>query len=257
MQDKIENLKGIEFELIEVDSYVGFKISVIDHNVWKSSIDQLIPLFGKVIFEEYEKETLNLTNPDHQIRALNQIKVSFNDIDYMYVLEKDEKFVGLIALKVVKIEPKTGVVIELILDPRFRNKGISNILYDLVFKEKDFHAITSYSRYPAAVKARYSVGEKYGYETIFGDMTTDVEEVSALQDFAKKYFTEEGIVSDVATPKGYMFLKGDLNINEPLKEGDAKFELSDPLNFPFKKILEIQKTNDEDTAVGLLVSIKK
>jgi GNAT superfamily N-acetyltransferase len=253
----LDNLEGAKTETIKSEGFIGYKVAVNNPSLWGSKLEQLIPLFGKVIFEEYEKEVFDQEDPKQQPRALHQIEVSFKDIDYMYILENEQDFVGLIAMKVLQKEPKIGVVIELILEPKYRGKGISKKLYDLVFKQRDFYVITSYSRYPAAVSARHKIGQQYGYETVFGDMAAENADIGKMQSYAKDYFLSEGIVSPVEAPPGYMFLKGELNINEPLKEGDAKFDQSDPLFAPFNRILEIQKTNEKDTAVGLLVSIRK
>lgn len=255
--NNLENLKGAKIQTIDVEEYTGYKVTIDDPVLWRSELEQLIPLFGKVIFEEYEKEVFDLNDTSQHLRVINQLKVSFLDIDYMYVLEDTQNFIGLIAMKVLQNDPKIGAVIELILDPKYRGKGIANKLYDLVFKHKDFYAITSYSRYPAAVKARYKVGGLYGYETVFGDMPTENTEITKMQNYAREYFKNEGIVSVEDAPRGFIFLKGELNINDPLKEGDAKFDSNHPLYIPFKHILEIQKTNNKDTAVGLLVSIRK
>ena len=253
----MQNLVGAKTSQLEIRNFVGFEITITDHASWVNNVDQLIPLFGKVIFEEYEKEKFDLNNNAQQPRVLHQLEVSFRDIDYMYVLFDQDTLVGLIAMKVLLKEPKIGIVVELILSPEYRGKGISPKLYDLVFNSQDFYAITSYSRYPAAVAARYSVGSKYGYETVFGDMPTNSQEISDLQNLAKEYFTKDGIVAGIAAPKGYIFLKGEENINSPLQAGEAKFSVDHPLYKPFQRILEIQKTNSKDTAVGLLVSVKR
>ncbi|GEM_PF-6779006 len=256
MQEKLNELKGAVTSKIEIDGFEGFKVEINDTSVWTQNIAQLIPLFGKVIFEEFENEKFNLDDPTQPTRVLHQLEISFKDIDYMFVLLDKDALVGLIAMKVLSNEPKVGVVIEMILSPIYRGKKISPKLYDLVYKYGDFYSIISYSKNPAAVHSRYNVGKKFGYETIFGDMPTDIAEVAKLQSLAKEYFYNDGIVSNASAPNGYIFLKGEENVNAPLQADEVKFEIEHPLYKPFQRILEIQKTNDKDTAVGLLVSIK-
>ena len=257
VMEQLNNLKGANITLIKSEELSGVRVEVTKLKLWQENLRQLIPLFGKVIFEEYEKLPFNLNDPTVKAKTLSQLKISFNDISYMYILEKNGQFLGLLAMKIYKENPRIEVVVELIIDPLFRGQGYAPKFYDLVFKDRNIYAITSYSRYPAAVKSRYQVGNKYGYKTYFGNMSDGVKEAIDLQNEAKDYFTKEGIVASVPAPQGYIWLKGEENVNAPLKEGDAKFKPDDPLYKPFQKILELQKLNAKDTCVGLLVSIRK
>lgn len=220
------------------------------------NLEQLILLFGKIIFEEFEKQPFDIDNPAIKTKTLSQLKISFNDICYLYVLEKSGQFLGLIATKVFKEVPRIEVLIEIIITPAFRGKGYSSKLYELVFQNGDTMAILGYSRNPAAVQSRYQVGNKYGFKTYFGNMSAGVSKVEALQNEAKEYFIKDDIVADFSAPQGYVFLKGEENVNSPLQEGEARFTTDNPLYEPFRQILELQKTNSKDTTVGLLVSIK-
>jgi hypothetical protein len=254
----IENLSKLLAAKVTFQTIPGFditEIEVTDLDLWRSHINQLLSLFGKVIFEEYEREPFDITDPDVTKRALHQLQISFNDIDRLYVLMESDKFIGLIAVKTYKEQPKIGVVIEIIVDPMYRGKKIALKLYELVFKTNEYNAIFGYSRFPAAVKARYDVGKQYGYTTYFGEVSKENHVVRDLQHVALEYFTGDGIVSRVEAPQGFMFLKGEENVNSPLQEGEAKFEKTDPLSEPFHRILEIQKVTDKDTAVGILISL--
>lgn len=257
MVEQLLNLKGASFDKLSVDGLLGVKVSITNLGNWQENLEQLIPLFGKIIFEEFEKQPFDISNPSIKTKTLSQLRISFNDIGYMYILEKDELFLGLIAMKVYKENPRVEVVIELIIDPRFRGQGYAPKLYDLVFKNQNTKAIISYSRNPAAVQSRYQVGNKYGFKTYFGSMSASVLEAESLQNEAKEYFIKDGIVANFPASQGYVFLKGEENVNSPLQEGEAKFKFCNPLYKPFQKILELQKTNDKDTCVGLLVSIRK
>lgn len=257
MLEKMQNLRGCRAKQVTVSGYKAIKLEIEDLGKWQENLNQLIPIFGKLIFEEFEQKPYGPDNPQVQEKALAQLKISFNDISYMFVLEQDTQFVGLIAMKVLKDSPKIESVIELIISPKYRGQGLAPELYKLIFKDKNFDAVISYSKNPAAVVSRYKVGKRYGYETYFGGMSAGHQDAIDLQNEARSYFQKEGIVADFPTPQGYVFLKGEENVNAPLKEGEAKFAITNPLYKPFREILELQKKNSKDTAVGLLVTIKK
>lgn len=243
-------------------------ITFINKQNWQNEIEKLKWVFGKLIFQEYEKKLgiYDENNPNHLERMEYQCQVSFAWVDKIYVLTDNEKLVGFIATEQFEIKG-CSVLRDVILDPNMRDQKLGKKLYSLVFDDIELETLIGYSKTPQAIKSRTFAGNQFNFKTFYGSEIPSGSKGSELAVLLLKYLEANDLLSwnTQQLPLGYAQLKSEYNIlpNQLLDENLIKDQNNNILP-SFKILNDLQQTeldkntetDEADTIVWLLISIR-
>lgn len=225
----MSGLEGVEMRTISNDD--GGEIvclDIKDREKWNSKLGKLLPYFGRMIFEEYERTPYSQEAGD---KGLNQIKIS------LYILGKENRIMGFASTENLSTASESGPVVvtrDIMVKKEERGKGYGNKLASMFFDENPYASL-GYSKTPQAVSARRKMAEKYGYTFFWGGMNVDrgkEEEVDFLRKMLKKFLKKEGILSQREAPEGFVFLSSTpegATVLPPLSPDEISFDENDPI----------------------------
>ncbi|MBI2463540.1 GNAT family N-acetyltransferase [Candidatus Peregrinibacteria bacterium] len=264
--DEISSLEGIQVTQMrdgEDEDAEILHIKIINKQKWNEALSTLVPYFGKMIFEEYERKSVaELTDSS----ALNQIIISFKNVDDVYVLRKNNQIVGFTSTEdILNDEKRVVLTRDIMVKKEERGNGYGNKLARMFFHENPYASL-GYSKTPTAMSARRKMAEQCGYFFSWGGIVKDecMKEVESLRIILKKYLENEGILSRREAPEGFVFLTSTsegTTVLPPLSEDEVNFSKNDPLRPQFELLLrhqeKIEKFGSGESLVGLSVCVRK
>lgn len=257
-KSNLQQVPGTKVEEInQTEKYSELVLHITNKKLWQENLSLLMNDFGKLIFEEYEGEKFLPTNKGHLSRAEKQLEFTFYEADKIYLLTDKLKVAGLLCVGYLNHSSKnTVIILEIFVSPEYRNQGVSNKLASLLFTDKSIKTALCYTKNPAAVKSIINAATKNNFQSYFGSMCKDNPKIIKFYNKTLNFYKKEGSNSNKPAPTGFMYLKGELNINTPFRPKEAKFDKNNPLQKEFDTILKLQE-NQKDVAVGILVNTKQ
>src|SRR3989344_7844987 len=132
-----ENLKSVKIDKLNRigDELNGFCLTVQRRDLWEKELPMLIPTFGKLLFEEYEQEKFIPGDKEIEERTLKQLQITFARANKVIVIASKGDIVGFLSLAYEAKSRNVGNVLEIFVNPHFRNLGFGNKLYELMRSE--------------------------------------------------------------------------------------------------------------------------
>lgn len=243
---------------------------IVDYSQWNQGIPGLLPLLGRIVYEEYQNGSkdgpYDESDPAAQRKAAHQLDLSLKGVNRFIAIVNSVGVAGYASLECYEGK-ETVFIRDVLADKGFRGTGVGPKLYRQILAGEGTSSIISYSRTPQAVALRARVGQEWGKKTFFGDMETERTEVADLQKLVLKHIKDEGILADalpdVPVPAGFACLKRGEDTLTPLKPEEVKFPRSHPFCPVFQRLLDLQNLLHLQnaypgyTAVGLLVTVPR
>lgn len=217
--------------------------TVVDRERWNRGIAALEPIFGEPIFRAYERSSgeYNPGDAQHQERRRYQCRVSFADVDQLYVVREGDQPVGFAAIDYWG-DTRCGVLRDILVRPAHRRRGHCGTLYRLVCEHAGLHVILGYTKSLAAIRTAFSAVRRHGYEGSYGNMSRRQPAMQALQERVHRYLQTQGLLAkdDLGLPAGYTLLRGELDIL-PADRVELPARRSDHLFEPLAELNEWQR----------------
>lgn len=250
--DQLSGLVGARPRAVSEDSYI---VTIEDRKAWRASLEQLIPLFGELVFREYGIGTYELDSPLMRLEIIRQLELSFRRTKRMYLITLQQEIVGLCTLEEHDLDHEVGILGDIIVREGYRGKGYGERLYTLLFSNNSLRALVGVKTSPTAVVIRGNIASRYGYQSYFADMPGGDVTTQRLRKLTMHYLEQEGMLLDSSLlPEGFVLLNS--RVLPPLQEDDIFMSPENPLFDIFYKILELQKNYQEGTVAGILVTFK-
>jgi hypothetical protein len=199
----------------------ALKYHIRDKEEWNAhAVPKLAEAFGETLFREYErgeyaKPGFNATDEFHRERALEQSRVSFNNLDELYIVNKGKEPIGFLALEHYKGDVSCGVIRDIVMKHEHRSGVQAGRLVRMMSENRPLKSLLGYTKNRLAVSLGLTISERSGFKGVFGDMRSDDPAIPELQANALDYMRHEGIIAEdrqQGMPQGYAVMNGELQI---------------------------------------------
>lgn len=248
----LRNLKGAD--IIQLTP-TEFAIDITNPEKWNKNITQLKKEFWGLIKEAYNRE-------DNELER--QLQLTFENTKNVYALTNSEQIIGFCSIEQHNLDPKVGIVRDIIIEKKERGKGLSKDLYSLMFSQHKYDAFIGVSVNFAAIKTRIATSKQYGYSNYYGSMGSGNPEIERLRKLNEEYMLSKRLFANEKLPKGNDgFILLETDVLPPLtKEDIAQLDPLSDLYNQAQEILELQKNyykNDQPfaTVAGHLINIRE
>lgn len=246
----LQSLKGAELVGL---TPTDFALNVTDPAEWDANIRQLADAFWPLIKEAYDR-------PDEELER--QLQLTFENAKNVYVRLEEDLIVGFCSLGQHDVDPKVGIVRDIIVAAAKRGNGLSRDLYSLMFSQHAYDAMIGVSVTLAAIKMRIATSEKHGFRGYYGSMGSGDPEVERLRKLNDEYMLAKRMSVEQRLPpgnEGFVLLQAD--VLPPLHHEDtARLDPSSPLFSEARRILELQRGYADGqslTVAGHLINVRK
>jgi GNAT superfamily N-acetyltransferase len=250
LRDVLMKMPGVRVRHIDNVTFVG---EVEDQVKWNDRLEELIPLFGRILCDEYCDSMYEPDSPLIREEILRQLRISFANTKYVYVFEKGEEVAGFASVQCHTQDLEVGIIRDILVQAQFRRQGFGRRLYELLYTDCPFRAIIGSTSHPGAAVTRLHVARQHGCDAFFGSMGCEREDLSHYREMVVAYLRQEDMLIDDKLPCGYVLVRQE--VAPPFGEQMSSLENSD-LRRAFEELQKLQELYPQGTVEGILITVR-